>query len=112
MNKKETNMINLADVSIDSVTGKYVLRIGKVTTNSYKYQLCDPIERYCRNRESDMCIEFTNETIYETKDELESELLNIDYGEFYIFTSFIKEYDVFTAYFGANDFITEVLDDL
>ena len=104
--------LNLADVSIDSVTGKYVLRIGKVTTNSYKYQLHDPIERYCRNRESDMCIEFTNETIYETKDELESELLNIDYGEFYIFTSCIKEYEDFTAYVGAYEFINKVLQDL
>ena len=104
--------LNLADVSIDSVTGKYVLRTGKITTNSYKYQLHDSIEKYCRNRESDVCIEFTNETIYETKDELESELLNIDYGEFYIFTSFIKEYDAFTAYVGVYEFIYKVLKDL
>lgn len=104
--------LNLADVSIDSVTGKYVLRTGKITTNSYKYQLHDPIERYCVNRESDVCIEFTNETIYETKDELESELLNIDYGEFYIFTSYIKEYEAFTAYVGVYEFIKKVLKDL
>lgn len=104
--------INLADVSIDSITGKYVLRIGKITTNSYKYQLCDPIERYCRNRESNVYIEFTDETLYDTKEEIESELLNIDYGEFYIFTSFIKEYDAFTAYVGAYEFINKVLQDL
>ena len=104
--------LNLADVSIDSVTGKYVLRIGKVTTNSYKYQLCDPIERYCKNRESDVCIEFTDETLYDTKEEIESELLNMDYGEFYIFTSFIKEYEDFTAFFGADEFIEKVLKDL
>lgn len=105
-------MIKLADVSIDSITGKYVLRIGKITTYSYKYQLCDPIERYCRNRESDMYIEFTDETLCETKEELENELLNMDYGEFYIFTSFVKEYDSFTACFGANEFIEKVLKDL
>lgn len=105
-------MINLADVSIDSVTGKYVLRIGKITTNSYKYQLYDPIERYCRNRQSNMYIEFTDETLCETKEEVESELLNIDYGEFYIFTSYIKEYEDFTAYVGAYEFIKKVLKDL
>ena len=104
--------LNLADVSIDSVAGKYVLRIGKVTTNSYKYQLCDPIERYCRNRQSNMCIEFTDETLYETKDELENELINMDYGEFCIFTSYIKEYEDFTAYVGAYEFIDKVLKDL
>lgn len=104
--------LNLADVSIDTVTGKYVLRIGKITTHSYKYQLCDPIERYCRNRQSNMYIEFTDETLCETKEEVESELLNIDYGEFYIFTSYIKEYEDFTAYVGAKDFIEKVLKDL
>lgn len=105
-------MINLADVSIDSVTGKYVLRIGKITTNYYKYQLCDPIERYCHNRQSNMCIEFTDETLCETKEEIESELINMDYGEFYIFTSYIKEYEDFTAYVGVYEFIDKVLKDL
>lgn len=105
-------MINLADVSIDSVTGKYVLRLGKMTTSSYSYQLCDPIERYCHNRQSNMFIEFTDETLYENKDELATELINMDYGEFYIFTKFIKEYDSFRAYFGADDFIDKVLKDL
>lgn len=105
-------MINLADVSIDSVTGKYVLRLGKITTSSYSYQLCDPIERYCHNRQSNMCIEFTDETLCETKEEIESELINMDYGEFYIFTSYIKEYEDFTAYVGVYEFIDKVLKDL
>lgn len=105
-------MINLADVSIDNVTGKYVLRTGKITTHSYKYQLCDPIERYCHNRQSNMYIEFTDETLCETQEELENELINMDYGEFYIFTSCIKEYEDFTAYVGAYEFINKVLQDL
>lgn len=105
-------MLNLADVSIDSVTGKYVLRLGKMTTSSYSYQLCDPIERYCRNRQSNMFIEFTDETLYETQEELERELIIMDYGEFYIFTSCIKEYEDFTAYVGAYEFINKVLNDL
>lgn len=105
-------MINLADVSIDSITGKYVLRTGKITTHSYKYQLCDPIERYCHNSQSNMYIEFTDETLYETKEELENELINMDYGEVYIFTSCIKEYEDFTAYVGAYEFINKVLQEL
>lgn len=104
--------LNLADVSIDERTGKYVLRKGKITTNSYSYFLDNPIERYCKNRQGNMYIEFTDETIHETKEEIESELVNIDYGELYIFTYLIKECEEFTAYFGADDFIEKVLKDL
>lgn len=105
-------MINIADVSIDERTGKYVLRKGKITTHSYNYLLDNPIERYCKNRQGNMYIEFTDETIYETKEEVESELINIDYGELYIFTCLIKEREEFTAFFGADNFIDNVLKDL
>lgn len=104
-------MVNLADVSIDTITGNYVLRTGKITTNSYKYLLNDPIERYCRNRQGNMYIEFTHETVYKTKDELESELVNMDYGDIYIFTCIVQKREEFTAFFGVDEFIDKVLKD-
>lgn len=105
-------MINIADVSIDSVTGNYVLKIGKITTKSYSYQLNDPFKRYCHNRQDDMFIEFTDETLWDNREDLENELINMDYGGFYIFTSYIKEYEDFRAYFGVHDFIENVLNEL
>lgn len=104
--------LNLADVSIDIVTGKYVLRIGKITTKSYSYQLNDPFERYCYNRQDDMLIEFTEETLWDNRGDLENELINMDYGDIWIFTKFIKEYEDFRAYVGAYEFIDKVLKDL
>ena len=105
-------MINIADVSIDSVTGKYVLKIGKITTKSYSYQLDNPFERYCYNRQDDMLIEFNDETLWENREDLESELINMDYGDIWVFTKFIQEYDCFRAYFGVHDFIENVLNEL
>lgn len=104
--------LNLADVSIDSVTGKYVLKTGKITTKSYSYQLNDPFKRYCYNRQDDMLIEFTDETLWDNKEDLENELINMDYGDIWIFTKFIKEYDSFRVYFGVHDFIENVLNEL
>lgn len=105
-------MINIADVSIDIVTGKYVLKIGKITTKRYSYQLDNPFERYCYNRQEDMLIEFNYETLWDNREELESELINMDYGDIWIFTKFIQEYDSFRVYFGVHDFIENVLNEL